>query len=113
MLFRLRYRQDDGRERSDFINSLDFSWEVVGEKERLELADQLKASTGSLSKKTDDEGYFKVDFEKVPELVEQRRCMLRRGMAYVPMREQMSLVVAEYTARLDRALDVRILTLIL
>ncbi|KAF2669667.1 DNA primase, large subunit [Microthyrium microscopicum] len=107
MLFRLRYRQDDDnrRERSEFINSLDFSWEIVDDKERAELGEQLKAATGSVFKKGDEEGYFKVDFEKVPELVEQRRCMLRRGMAYVPMREQMSLVVAEYTARLDRALD--------
>jgi DNA primase large subunit len=106
MLFRLRYRQDDARERLEFTGSLDFAWEVVGEKERNELAVQLKAGVGLGSKKGEEDGYFKVDFEKVPELVEQRRCFLHRGLAYVPMREQMSLVVAEFTTRLDKSLDV-------
>jgi DNA primase large subunit len=42
----------------------------------------------------------------VPELVEQRRVLLKRGKAYVPQREQMSLVVAEFTRKLDDALEV-------
>lgn len=106
MLFRLRYKQDDARERMDFTTSLDFAWEIVGDKERNDLSAQLKAGVGQGAKKGEDDGYFKVEFEKVPELVEQRRCFLHRGLAYVPMREQLSLVVAEYTSRLDKALDV-------
>jgi len=42
----------------------------------------------------------------VPELVEGRRVFLRGGKAYVPGREQMSMVVAEFTKRLDKALEV-------
>ena len=105
MLFRLRYKMDDTRERQEFVTSLDFAWDVMGEQERAELADELKAATG-YTRKGEEEGYFKVEWEKVPELVEQRRALLRRGMAYVPMREQLSLVVAEFTRRLDQALGV-------
>jgi DNA primase large subunit len=105
MLFRLRYKEDDTRERQSFVNSLDFAWETVGEQEKAELGDDLRAATGNMWK-NDDEGWFKVEWERVPELVEQRRVLLKRGMAYVPVREQMSLVVSEYTRRLDLALEV-------
>src|ERR1700709_394053 len=73
MLFRLRYKLDDGRERQDFVNGLDFAWEVVGERERQELGEELRAATGAFGKRNEEEGYFKVEWEKVPELVEQRR----------------------------------------
>src|SRR5579871_6000684 len=33
MLFRLRYKMDDARERQDFVTSLDFAWEMISEKE--------------------------------------------------------------------------------
>jgi DNA primase large subunit len=54
----------------------------------------------------EEESYFKVDWERVPELVESRRVFLKGGKAYVPGREQLSMVVAEFTQRLDKALEV-------
>jgi DNA primase large subunit len=105
MLFRLRYKLDDSRERQEFINTLDFAWDVVSEKEKAELGEELRAATGGV-RKGEDEAYFKVEWERVPELVEQRRVLLKRGMAYVPVREQMSLIVAEFTKRLDQGLEV-------
>lgn len=51
-------------------------------------------------------GWFKVDFETVPELVESRRVFLKAGKAYVPSREQMSMVLAGFTERLDKGLEV-------
>lgn len=104
MLFRLRYKMDDARERQDFVNSLDFAWEMVSEKEKLELGEDLRAATGAV-RKGEEEGWFKVEWEKVPELVEARKVFLKRGTAYVPIREQMSLVVTEFTRRLDFALE--------
>lgn len=105
MLFRLRYKLDDARERQDFVNSLDdLAWEMVSEKEKLELGDDLRAATGA-TRKGEEEGWFKVDWEQVPELVESRRVLLKRGTAYVPIREQMSLVVTEFTKRLDKDLE--------
>lgn len=105
MLFRLRFKADDVRERQDFVRSLDLQWEEVKDDEKRELRDELLAAAG-VSKKSDDQEWFKVDWERVPELVEQRRVLLKRGKAYVPQREQMSLVVAEFTKKLDEALEV-------
>jgi DNA primase large subunit len=105
MLFRLRYKTDDARERNDFVKSLDFAWETVSAEEKERLGDALKAATGSTWKKEDDD-YFMVEWEQVPELVEQRKVYLRKGMAYVPTREQMALVVSEFSKRLNAALEV-------
>jgi DNA primase large subunit len=105
MLFRLRYKTDDVRERQEFVKSLDFSWEMVDEKEKAELGEELRAACGNPPKGEADQ-YFKVEWERVPELVEQRRALLKRGVAYVPVREQMTLVISEYTRRLDDALEV-------
>jgi DNA primase large subunit len=91
MLFRLRFVEDDPRERQDFVRSLNLEWEEVKEDE----------------KRGEEQEWFKVDWERVPELVEKRRVLLKRGKAYVPQREQMSLVVADFTKKLDEALEVR------
>lgn len=110
MLFRLRWREENVNERREFVDSLDMGgqWEKVTEEEKKELGqDLLSATAGAgFGKRTEEEGWFKVDWEKVPELVEQRKVLIRRGVAYVPVREQASLIVAEYTRRLDDALEV-------
>ncbi|KAF1815454.1 DNA primase, large subunit [Eremomyces bilateralis CBS 781.70] len=104
MLFRLRWKEDDARERREFVDSLDLRWEKVGDEEKRELASELAAVTYK-TRQSDDDGWFKVEWEQVPELVESRRVLLKRGVAYVPAREQMSLVMAEFTRRLDAAME--------
>ena len=42
----------------------------------------------------------------MPDLVEKRRVFLRDGWAYVPNREQSSIVLQEFQTRLERALEV-------
>ncbi|KAF2399523.1 DNA primase, large subunit [Trichodelitschia bisporula] len=103
-LFRLRWRTDNVVERQEFTNSLDFNWEMVDDKEKVEMADELRVMTELAGRKAED-GWFKVEWERVPELVEQRKVLIKRGVAYVPVREQMSLVVTEFTKRLDIALE--------
>ena len=49
---------------------------------------------------------WKVHWTKVTDLVEKRRVYLEKGQAFVPMSQQISLVLAEFSSRLDRALDV-------
>lgn len=105
MLFRLRFKGDDHIERQQFVRSLNLEWEEVQEAEKKDLKDELLAAAGGGLKNRDEQEWFKVDWERVPELVEQRRVFLRRGKAYVPQREQMSLVVAEFTKKLDEALE--------
>ncbi|KAA8898908.1 eukaryotic and archaeal DNA primase, large subunit-domain-containing protein [Sphaerosporella brunnea] len=102
ILFKYRFESDDGTERAEFISSLGLNWEPVSEEERNELAKQLMAASGS---KRLDEGYFKVDWERVPDLVEHRRVYLKGGKAYVASTQYSSLVVAEFTRRLDQALE--------
>lgn len=103
-LFRLRFSDDDVRDRQDFVESLKLDWEKVTDAERLKLKDQLHAVS---PKKRDEEdlGFFKVAWTQVPELVERRQVYLKAGMAYVPAREQTSMVVSEFTRHLDRALE--------
>jgi DNA primase large subunit len=93
------------RERQAFVESLNFDWETVTETEKRELGAELIAAGGGF-KRLEDESWFKVDWETVPELVESRKVFLKRGKAYVPSREQLSMVVAEFTQRLDKALEV-------
>ncbi len=110
MLFRMRFTADDLRERAAFVQSLSLDWEPVTEDEKRRYADELAATSAvGYGKRTqpEEESWCKVDWEKVPDLVEGRRCFLKAGKAYVPAREQQSMVVAEFTARLDRALEVQ------
>jgi DNA primase large subunit len=105
MLFRFRFQKDDSRERRAFIDSLNLDWEPVSEFERNEIAEHLASATPGLQR-VNDETWYKVDWEKVPELVEKRSVYMRRGKAYVPGREQLSMIMAEFTARLERSLEV-------
>lgn len=111
-LFRLRFTADDPRDRAAFVDALELDWERVGDDERRDLAGPLADVLRAGGRKAggpqtaEDETWCKVDWERVPDLVEGRRVLLRAGKAYVPGREQQSMVVAEFTARLERALEV-------
>lgn len=110
-LFKLRFQSDDARERQGFVESLSMNWEVVSEEEKRELGNDLLNATPILRKLQElEEGgggpWFKVDFETVPELVESRRVLLKAGKAYVPVREQLSMVLAGFGERLDQGLEV-------
>ena len=108
-LFKLRFQNDDAKERQTFVESLELDWEVVSEEEKKALGVDLQNATPGLKRQDVEEGgWFKVDFETVPELVEGRRVFLRAGKAYVPVKEQMSMVLAVFNARLDNGLEVGI-----
>lgn len=111
LLFKLRFQNDDAAERRDFVESLQLDWEVVSEDEKRMLGAELMNATPGLRRQEIDEGgWFKVDFEMVPELVENRKVFLKAGKAYVPVREQMSLVLAGFNTRLEKGLEVCILS---
>ncbi|KAG5977818.1 hypothetical protein E4U55_006537 [Claviceps digitariae] len=114
MLFRLRFNNDDLSERSAFVSSLDLDWwEAVTEDEKRQYAADLAAMNGMVGKKaaaaaaaaSEDDMWFKVDWERVPDLVEGRRVFLKQGKAFVPGREQSSMVVAEFSSRLEKQLE--------
>ena len=105
-LFRSRFQNNDARDRQDFVDSLDFAWEKVSEEEKRELSTELLAVNPVASRELTTMGWFKVDWEKVPELVESRRVFLKWGKAYVPAKEQATMAVSEFSRRLDQALEV-------
>ena len=106
-LFRLRFQSDDATERHQFVESLNFEWEKVSEDEKRELGQRLlNATPGPRRQEAEEPGWFKVDFETVPDLVESRRVFVKKGKAYVPVKEQMSMVLAEFMARLEKGLEV-------
>jgi DNA primase large subunit len=112
MLFKYRFQNlVDTRERRALLEALNLEWDMVTQEEKREMNDNLLAATPGL-RNLDDENFFKVDMEKVPELVERRSVFLKMGKAYVHLREQLSMILAEFTARLDRALEVRLCPLL-
>lgn len=110
-LFRLRLANDDINERPAFVQTLNLDWEQVSEKEKKALREELAATSAAgygVKIQPEEETWCKVDWERVPELVERRAVFLRGGKAYVPSREQQSMVVAEFTKALEKALEVRL-----
>ncbi|KAF9567519.1 DNA primase, large subunit [Agrocybe pediades] len=95
-LFKVRY-DEAGPERESFLSSRDFDWLPVDEEERKQNAKAL----GEGSK----EKYYKVKWTRVPDLVEKRKVFLKGGWAYVPGREQSSIVFQEFESHLERALE--------
>jgi DNA primase large subunit len=79
------------------------SWETVDEQEKASLLSELKAATNC--RKEDEESWFKVEWENVPELVERRQVLLKYGMAYVHVREQSSMVANEFSRQLEAGLE--------
>ncbi|KAI4189109.1 MAG: hypothetical protein LQ346_005170 [Caloplaca aetnensis] len=105
-LFRLRFQTENVRERQDFVASLTLDWEVVKVDEKRALAQDLLNATPALRKADIEDGsWFKVDFETVPELVEGRRVFVKAGKAYVPSKEQMSIVLAGFHDRMEKGLE--------
>lgn len=118
LLFKHRFDTDDASERNDFIDSLEgLHWEPVPVEERNALAQKLLlppvpgtsriggAGGSSGGGGGFDETYYRVDWEQVPDLVERRLVLLRAGKAYVAASQRVSVVVAEFSARLERALE--------
>ena len=96
------------KERQAFVESLALNWEVCSEEERRVLsADLLNATPGLRKQEVEEGGWFKVDFETVPELLETRRVYLKAGKAYVPVKEQLSIVLAGFNTGLTKGLEVR------
>jgi len=79
-------------------------WESVSDEEKTMWGDQLKNATGLYN--NEEENWFKVDWEQVPELVEQRKVFLKMGKAFVHVREQLTMVVGEFTRQLEAGLEV-------
>ncbi|KDR84019.1 hypothetical protein GALMADRAFT_56635 [Galerina marginata CBS 339.88] len=105
-LFKVRYDEEIREEREAFLGSRNFDWIPVDDVERAKFAKELDAAYQAF--KTDSgkqEKYFKVKWTRVPDLVERRKVFLKGGWAYVPSREQSSIVFQEFEVHLEKALE--------
>lgn len=105
LLFRLRFETDDASEREDFMRSLKLDWKPVSNDEKRQYQQQLIATHPKLASSFDSETFFKVHWTRVTDLVEKRRVFMHAGQAWVPMKEQSSLVLAEFQSRLYKDLE--------
>jgi DNA primase large subunit len=114
-LFRYRFDQEPLEQKKKFLSSLNFNWDTVKEEEKAELRKELtvcslwltsRLGNTSINAFIENETFFKVDFAKVPDLVRSRYVFVKAGKAYVPMLEQVSLVLREYKRHLEDSLKV-------
>lgn len=105
LLFRLRFETDDATEREIFMRSLNLDWNPVSGEEKRMYREQLVATHPKMASTFESETFFKVDWTRVTDLVEKRKVFMRAGQAWVPIKEQSSLVLAEFQSRLLRDLE--------
>lgn len=80
----------------------------VSTEERKSLEAELLATSPQLAGPDwHKETFFKVPWTLVPDLVAKRKVYLKAGLAYVPQKEQLSLVLQAFQERLERGLEVR------
>ncbi|TIA75559.1 hypothetical protein E3P89_03625 [Wallemia ichthyophaga] len=113
-LFRIRFDDATTAEKNAFLHSMKSSqsskvdWEEVDDVEKESLRPFLISSNPGIAIKPaefEKELYYKVKWTQVPELVERRRVFLKQGYAYVPMREQTSLILNSFSSQLQQALE--------
>lgn len=116
-LFRIRMNAEDSHDRDEFIKTLDMPWTVATSEEKEQLRpllewsvdseknEKLDKQAGYQDKSLDSVTFFKIDFESVPDLVQDRRVVLFKGKAYVPAALQVTCLISEFSARLTRALN--------
>eukprot|EP00906_Rhabdomonas_costata_P026715 RCo038044 len=103
ILFRVRLSLMKASQQQDVLRRNNIRVEEVSEEERSQLEHQLLAvqDLEDDSRATAPESkYYKVPFQRVVRLVERRRVLLSKGMAYVPQKHIMQLVEGIYRAYL-------------
>ncbi|KAI8063553.1 eukaryotic and archaeal DNA primase, large subunit-domain-containing protein [Gongronella butleri] len=110
-LFRFRFEQEMTEDKKIFLDTAKMGWSVVDTEKKQELLPFLMSCAPSgikinVEAYVNSETFFEVPFEKVPDLVRRRGVHLSMGKAYVPMSHQTSLVMDEFTSRLNKMLDI-------
>ncbi|KAK9456533.1 eukaryotic and archaeal DNA primase, large subunit-domain-containing protein [Dipodascopsis uninucleata] len=108
ILFRIRYLSCDLAEQQAFLLKANNNqnWTSVADNEKEQLKELLAAATSMSIAAVEQEPFFAVDFEKVPDLVENRRVLLRYGQAYIPASQQLTLVLSDFAERLQKELEI-------
>ncbi|CAH8466204.1 unnamed protein product [Dicrocoelium dendriticum] len=85
---------------SDFLSENRLHFKLLSDAERVRIQQELIAGTAAQGVDTQT-AFYKVYFTEVPELVRTRRVYLRRGFAYVPDSDLVSLVASHFRTSLS------------
>ncbi|KAF9179128.1 hypothetical protein BGZ50_007209 [Haplosporangium sp. Z 11] len=103
-LFKYRFEKELMKDQLEFLEKQNLSWKKVSDDDKRLLREKLKASSFK-PQDVDEETYFEVDFERVADLVGRRQVYVQAGKAYVPLADQVVLVLDEFKERLSHALE--------
>lgn len=105
-LFRYKLETEHLAEKESFLRAQDFAWRIVSPEEQRRHREQLLACHPRLAATFESESFLQVPWHRVLDLVERRRVFVSRGTAWIPTKEQSSLIIAEFHARLQNQLEV-------
>lgn len=104
-LFRYKLETEHLAEREAFLRSQDFVWRMVSPEDQRRFREQLLDVHPRLAPVFEAESFVQVPWHRVPDLVEKRRVFVHKGTAWIPSKEQSSLVLAEFQSRLQSQLE--------
>ncbi|XAR48195.1 hypothetical protein NMG60_11030934 [Bertholletia excelsa] len=104
-LFRYRFHLKSPKVQA-MMQEFDLPYKAVGNAEFESIKDKLSQVARSIGQSIPnaDTIFYKVPFEKVPELVAARRVFILKGYAYVAMNQVVSLIVTQFRSHLSKAL---------
>ena len=111
-LFRARFKDVSAIEQKEFILENEFPVETLGLQEFEDVCDALKATVLSITNSVaqanslSQDSFYKVDFEKVADLVATRRVFVKQGVAYISRDQLGSLVMAPFRSHISKELAV-------
>ncbi|KAL4400882.1 DNA primase subunit Pri2 [Malassezia pachydermatis] len=104
-LFRWKLETEQTTEKEAFLRSQDFVWRPVSRDEQRRFREQLLAVHPRFAPTFDSETFVQVPWHRVPDLIEKRKVFVHRGTAWIPNKEQSSLVLAEFQNQLQTQLE--------
>lgn len=103
-LFKMRFIIMRGEADDTFFKLNNLSYTNISEEEKLEIISNLRESTGHSN--IDNMKFYKVKFFEVLDLVRVRKVYLRGGYAYIPNKDFVSVLSAQYRTHLKQSLAV-------
>ncbi|OUM58734.1 hypothetical protein PIROE2DRAFT_22763, partial [Piromyces sp. E2] len=104
----------DKKEQNSFIESLNSNLKIVSEKEKLSLKNELEevisavdnmATMEAVESAFENAKYYKINFEEVPDLVQSRSVLVKKGVAYIPSVKVIPVIVSKYKDHLHESME--------
>jgi len=103
-LFRFRFQQENTESRARFLASSGLKYKPISKEERNYVVKELDGTDHITD--TSNLEYYKVPFTECLDLVRGRKVYLKRGYAYVPRDDLVSILLSVFRASLSHALAI-------